>query len=159
MKKILLVLGLFIININVVLAESNAYLSSLSVSDYNLSPSFDKYNNTYSVTVDQNVTKLNIDYTLEDESSEVEILDNELITEENHTVTIKVTNNKESQIYKILVNKLEDQTVGSFTQDNIDLSISNKRNMKLVLGIIISLWIIAVLLIRRIMFGRLKKKY
>ena len=57
------------------------------------------------IAIDDDVTKLDINYTLEDDNATVEILDNDLITEKNHTVTIKISNNEEIQIYKILVNK------------------------------------------------------
>ena len=107
MKKILLIIAIFLINIPVVLAENSAYLSELSVGQGELSPSFDKNNNTYTIDIDDDVTKLDINYTLEDDNATVEILDNDLITEKNHTVTIKISNNEEIQIYKILVNKIK----------------------------------------------------
>ena len=47
MKKILFILALFILGINVVWAEEDAYLESLEVRGYELTPAFDKYNNTF----------------------------------------------------------------------------------------------------------------
>lgn len=156
MKKILLIIAIFLINIPVVLAENNAYLSELSVEQGELSPSFDKNNNTYTIDIDDDVTKLDINYTLEDDNATVEILDNDLITEKNHTVTIKVSNNEEIQIYKILVNKIKNESVASLNNNSINLKITKKRNMKFILIIIVISWLFLTLLLRRLMFGKFK---
>lgn len=156
MKKILLIIAIFLINIPVVLAENNAYLSELSVEQGELSPSFDKNNNTYTIDIDDDVTKLDINYTLEDDNATVEILDNDLITEKNHTVTIKISNNEEIQIYKILVNKIKNESVASLNNNSINLKITKKRNMKFILIIIVISWLFLTLLLRRLMFGKFK---
>lgn len=49
--------------------SSNNYLSSLTIKDYELSPSFDKNINEYTVTIDSNVKELVIDYDIEDKSA------------------------------------------------------------------------------------------
>lgn len=156
MKKILLIIAIFLINIPVVLAENNAYLSELSVEQGELSPSFDKNNNTYTIDIDDDVTKLDINYTLEDDNATVEILDNDLITEKNHTVTIKISNNEEIQIYKILVNKIKNESVASLNNNSINLKITKKRNMKFILIIIVISWLFLTLLLRILMFGKFK---
>lgn len=156
MKKILLIIAIFLINIPVVLAENSAYLSELSVEQGELSPSFDKNNNTYTIDIDDDVTKLDINYTLEDDNATVEILDNDLITEKNHTVTIKISNNEEIQIYKILVNKIKNESVASLNNNSINLKITKKRNMKFILIIIVISWLFLTLLLRRLMFGKFK---
>ena len=156
MKKILLIIDIFLINIPVVLAENSAYLSELSVGQGELSPSFDKNNNTYTIDIDDDVTKLDINYTLEDDNATVEILDNDLITEKNHTVTIKISNNEEIQIYKILVNKIKNESVASLNNNSINLKITKKRNMKFILIIIVISWLFLTLLLRRLMFGKFK---
>lgn len=156
MKKILLIIAIFLINVPVVLAENSAYLSELSVGQGELSPSFDKNNNTYTIDIDDDVTKLDINYTLEDDNATVEILDNDLITEKNHTVTIKISNNEEIQIYKILVNKIKNESVASLNNNSINLKITKKRNMKFILIIIVISWLFLTLLLRRLMFGKFK---
>lgn len=156
MKKILLIIAIFLINIPVVLAENSAYLSELSVGQGELSPSFDKNNNTYTIDIDDDVTKLDINYTLEDDNATVEILDNDLITEKNHTVTIKISNNEEIQIYKILVNKIKNESAASLNNNSINLKITKKRNMKFILIIIVISWLFLTLLLRRLMFGKFK---
>lgn len=156
MKKILLIIAIFLINVPVVLAENSAYLSELSVGQGELSPSFDKNNNTYTIDIDDDVTKLDINYTLEDDNATVEILDNDLITEKNHTVTIKISNNEEIKIYKILVNKIKNESVASLNNNSINLKITKKRNMKFILIIIVISWLFLTLLLRRLMFGKFK---
>ena len=157
MKKILLILTIFFINIPIVLAESSAYLSSLEIEGYTLSPEFDKYNNSYSVTINEEDTSLKINYVLEDENSEIKILDNDLITEDDSTVTINVTNNEEQQIYKIYVTKDKDETIANIDNDLTELNITKKFNKKHVISAISICWLIIVLLFRWILFGHKRK--
>ena len=159
MKKILLILSLFIININVVLAESNAYLSSLNIEGYNISPTFNKYNNSYSVNINKEDTSLKINYTLEDENSIVEILDNDLITEDEHVVTIKVTNEEEVQTYRIYVNKETVENVINASDYYEELNIPKKFNKKLTITLIFVCWLLLVLIFKYILFGHKRKKY
>ena len=159
MKKLLLLVLFFFMAFNTVSAQENsAYLDSLSVGEYELSPNFDKYNNTYSLKIPDDVTTLSIDYTLEDENAEVEITGNELLTEDENTITIKVFNQNEEQTYKILVNKIKEEEVGALDKTLVDVSITKKHNMKIILGIIIISWLLLAYIIYKILFHKKRVK-
>lgn len=159
MKKLLLLVLFFFMAFNTVSAQENsAYLDSLSIGEYELSPNFDKYNNTYSLKIPDDVTTLSIDYTLEDENAEVEITGNELLTEDENTITIKVFNQNEEQTYKILVNKIKEEEVGALDKTLVDVSITKKHNMKIILGIIIISWLLLAYIIYKILFHKKRVK-
>ncbi len=154
MKKILLVTIVFLSGIPIVLAESSAYLSNLNVRGFDLSPNFNQYNNSYSVNIDEDTNQLDLEYILEDEKAEVEIIGNDLLTEEQNMVQIKVTNGEAEQVYTIYVNKDKYQPVLNLTNEDLELEISKKYNMKLVLSLIILGWFILAYIIRRILFPK-----
>ena len=159
MKKLLLLILFFFMFFNQVLAqESSAYLESLSFGEYELSPNFDKCNNTYSLKIPDDVTTLAVDYTLEDENAEVEITGNELLTEDENTITIKVFNQNEEQTYTILVNKITEEEVGALDNNTIDISIPKKYNMKMVLIIILASWLLIAFILFKIFFPKRKIK-
>ena len=63
MKKLLLLVLFFFMAFNTVSAQENStYLDSLSIGEYELSPNFDKYNNTYSLKIPDDVTTLSMSY-------------------------------------------------------------------------------------------------
>ncbi len=159
MKKLLLFLSiLFLSNINVVkAAEQSAYLSSLSVENYTLSPEFDKYNNTYSVNINNEDSKINIIYETEDESAQVEILNNEFIDQDETTVYINVTNNESKQTYKIIVNKEQEQNVAALNKAALDLSVPKTYNSKVVITCIIIGWLICVFILKKLLFPSKKR--
>ena len=156
MKKIMLIIFLFIININPVLAESSAYLTALSIEGYELSPNFDKYNNTYSLDVDEDVTALNINYKLEDENAQVQILGNDSLTEEEQTVTINVTNGQEKQTYIIYVTKEQTQKAANVINDELELNIPRKYNNKLIIILLGIIWLLLILITKEILFKKKK---
>lgn len=95
--------------------SSNNYLSSLTIKDYELSPSFDKNINEYTVTIDSNVKELVIDYEVEDKSAFPYISGNEnlkdgsvieilVVSEDDkeNTYVINVKVKKQSNFIKIL---------------------------------------------------------
>lgn len=161
LKKFIFFWAILFLSITTVQAEENsAYIDNLEINNFELSPKFDKYNNTYSVNVDENTTKLIIDYSLEDPKAEVEILNNELIIEEESIVYINVTNKEVKQTYKIIVNKNKEQNVASIDNTQLDLSVEKKYNLKLVLTAIIIGWLLIVYIAKKILFPhkKIKKK-
>ena len=155
MKKILIIFSLFFVNISCVLAESSAYLNSLGVDGYFLSPTFEKYNNTYTVNINEDETKLNILYETEDSNASVIITGNELKQQDN-VIKIEVNSNQEKQIYTIFVNKDIEEKVMSINDESLELNISKKRNMKVVAAIIIICWLLCLFILKFILFKRHK---
>ncbi len=156
MKKILLAIIVFLSGINIVLAESSAYLTSLNIKGYDLSPNFNKYNNTYSVDIDEETTSLDLDYKLEDENATIEIIGNDLLTEEQNNVQIKVTNGEEIQNYIIYVNKNKSNEVMNLDSNAVEVEVNKKYNMKIVLGMLIVAWLLSAYLLKRIIYFKRK---
>lgn len=83
-------------------------LQSLEILNGEMTPKFDKYNNIYSVKVDENITMLELNYTV-DENCIVNIVGNSNFAIGENQVFIEVTNEKGRTTYTILVNKEEVQ--------------------------------------------------
>ena len=86
--------------------SSDNTLKSLSVSKGSLDPEFDSSKTTYSINVDNDVTKIDVDALPNDEKASVSILGNTNLKEGMNTITIKVTAENESvKTYTINVNR------------------------------------------------------
>lgn len=106
--------------------SSNNYLSNLTIKDYELSPSFDKKNNQYIVTIDSNVKELVIDYDVEDENAMAYISGNENLQNGN-VIRIQVTS--------------EDEKVNTYV---INVKVKKKSNfIKILFTIILILSLLA----------------
>ena len=153
MRRVILVLSLFFLFNGKVLAAS-AYLENLEIDSYNLSPNFDKYNNTYSINVSKEEKYLNISYKLEDAQAKVEVIGNDLTINKSGEVLINVQNDEEKQTYKILINQEDVQNVASLNNDLVELNVPKKRNMKLILIYIIIGWLILNIISHRLIFHK-----
>lgn len=86
--------------------ESNNYLSKLKISGYDINPKFDKTNNTYFITIDKNVEKLNITAKAEVSSATVTIYGNTNLKSGTNKILINVTaENGDVKTYRIYVTK------------------------------------------------------
>ena len=79
-------------------------LTDLEVLNGTLSPEFDIYNDIYSVTIDEDVEELVIDYTVE-EGFVVNIIDNDSLTAGENEVYLQVIQGEEINTYTLLVYK------------------------------------------------------
>lgn len=123
--------NVYILNVNKKSASTpskksdDSYLSSLGVSGAELSPSFNKDNTNYSVTVPYDVEKLEINYNTSNNKAKVEIIGNdELKVGKVNAIQVKVTAEDGSvRIYTINAtrsaqesnNKLKTLIVGGYT--------------------------------------------
>lgn len=86
--------------------SSDNTLKSLSVSRGNLSPAFDPNSTTYSITVDNDVTSIDVNALANDEKAGVSISGNTNLREGMNTIQVKVTAENESvKTYTINVNR------------------------------------------------------
>lgn len=86
--------------------ESNNYLSKLKISGYDISPKFDKTNNTYFITIDKDVEKLDITAKAEANSAIVTVYGNTNLKSGTNKILINVTaENGEVKTYRIYVTK------------------------------------------------------
>ena len=94
-------------NNNSISLSTNAYLSEFRIDEPGITPSFNKTINNYSVTVGEDVDKLDVTALPEDNKAVVQIDGNVNLKEGENTVTIKVTaeDKKTINIYTLLVTK------------------------------------------------------
>ena len=85
-------------------------LTDLEVLNGALSPEFDIYNDIYSVTIDEDVEELVIDYTVE-EGFVVNIIDNDSLTAGENEVYLQVIQGEEINTYTLLVYKEDSKPV------------------------------------------------
>ena len=94
-------------------------LDDLQVLNGDMTPKYDKYNNRYTVRVDNNVTKLELDYKINSDN-EVNIYGNDSLKEGNNNVFIAITNNNEvNYIYLNVIKEASTTEVIGILDDNI----------------------------------------
>ena len=76
MKKTILVIIMFFFFITGVYADDNLVIENLNITNGIIMPKFNKYNNYYSVTIDNNVQSLDFDIAYDNNEYEIEILNN-----------------------------------------------------------------------------------
>ena len=129
--------------------KGNSILKNLVVEGYNLDPSFNSEKYIYSITVKNDVTKLNIKA---ESNSKVEIIGNENFKTGINDVFIKVYDEEKiATTYKIEVNKL--------SREEIFKNEKNKNILKILLVVFILLFIIMVGLIGYFIKRNYYKKY
>ena len=135
---------------------SSPYLENLIITGLALSPKFDSLNNDYSLTLKEDLEKLDIVATPEDPTADVKIKGNEKLKVGENTITITVTSSdgENKQVYTILVTKEEKETT---TKKMIVTKVNKKKNNKLLI-IIISLIAILIIVISFILIFKKKKK-
>ena len=86
--------------------SDNNYLKKLVVSNYELNREFSKENTTYFVTIENDINKLNIKATAQDEDAIVCVYGNENLKEGTNKILISVTaENGNVRNYRIYVTK------------------------------------------------------
>jgi len=125
--------------------EPSAFLKTLTINNIGiaLSPEFDPKNNKYTVKVGEDIDELDLKYTLEDSLAEVEIEGNEkFITGENLVkITVKASDESDTQVYEITVIKEEEESVAPVVPETKE---EVKKDNKTLLIIIIVVVILAV---------------
>lgn len=91
-------------------------LQNLEIMNGTISPKYDVYNNVYSVSVDENVNYLVINYKLE-EGCNIEIIGNENFKSGENKVYLELKKEEEKELVTLLVNKEKAEVVSSFDLD------------------------------------------
>lgn len=96
----------------IVYAEDDNYIENVTVLNGNISPKFDKYNNKYSITIDDSIEKIDFDIKINDTNKTYKIINNENLFN-NKEILIILTNSqtKEENIYSFIVHIEKEQTV------------------------------------------------
>lgn len=89
--------------------RSNNYLESLSVEGYDISPEFNKFNQTYYVTIPTSVKSINVIAKTEKEEAKYRVSGNTNLANNENTINVVVTSqNRLTRTYKIIVTKQAD---------------------------------------------------
>ena len=112
-------------------------LTDLEVLNGALSPEFDIYNDIYSVTIDEDVDELVIDYTVE-EGFVVNIIDNDSLTAGENEVYLQVIQGEEINTYTLLVYKEDSKPVINYELIPEEVEVEEEMNLYTAPIIIIS---------------------
>lgn len=144
MKKVIFGIMVFFITISVVYAKEELVISDLQIQNGEISPKFDKYNNYYSVTIEENVDILEMTYTY-DETYEIKVTNNEdLVDNKLVYVTINDIENDEQNtyIFKIYVNEAETTANEVEEQQQLNIDKEEETNYAPIVGTVCFILII-----------------
>ncbi len=102
-------------------------LTDLEVLNGTLSPEFDIYNDIYSVTIEEDVEELVIDYTVE-EGFVVNIIDNDSLTAGENEVYLQVIQGEEINTYTLLVYKEDSKPVINYELIPEEVEVAKEMN-------------------------------
>ncbi len=121
--------------------KEEIYLDNLEPIGYQMSPKFDKYNNTYTMLInDENVKDIEFKLLLENEKDEFLVEGNKNLKIGENEVIIKVFNkeNKSENIYKVIITKEKAINTGlnleNYQELNVEDSKLNKKEGLAILG-------------------------
>lgn len=141
-------------------SEPSAYLKKLTINNIGakLSPEFDKLNNKYTVKLTKNISKLDIKYEKEDSKATVEIEGNENLQdgENKITITVKASDESDTQIYELVVNKEKEESKEKIVVKEEKQEEEKKNNIWLIVAIV-SVIIFIVGSVAFILFRKKKK--
>lgn len=100
--------------------SKNNYLSSLSIENYELTPSFEKETLEYSVELEPGTEKINVNASVEDKKASIKGIGEVSVTEGANTIEITVTaENGNEKVYKIIATVEE--------KDPIEVEVNSKK--------------------------------
>lgn len=123
--------------------KTNTKLSKLEIEDYDISPSFNPEILEYKVILSENIEKLKIDATTENENAKIDISGNDDLKSENNEIKIKVTaeDKTTTQTYIIKIEKKENK-------NEVIVKEENKKPALIAIGIIMIIIIILIIKIK-----------
>lgn len=132
-------------------------LHNLEILNGELSPTFDENNNTYTVSVDSDVTSLKLTYTIDKEAN-VNIIGNSDFEEGENTVLIEVTKENDAALtYTLIVTKKSVKTSSNLVIEPVKAEVT--KNLPIyVAPLIASVCFILILISFRLIFIRRKHK-
>lgn len=137
MKKILLLITSIFLIITPVYAKKELLIDTLEVTNGEITPKYDKYNNYYSVTVSENTRNLEFNYTFDNEKYEVKITNNENLVENKMvyaTIYDKETNEQNTYIFKIYIEDTIATIEAEDTINALDIKTEDSANYAPIVG-------------------------
>ena len=154
MKKIILLLLLMIpLSVRAIEEDNLFYLESLSIEGYEITPTFDKYNNIYTLIIEDDISFLEVNATAEEEDSYIELIGNDNLREGENYIYISLFNEEYVNTYQIIItidNKKTENVFKELTNDKIADEVSDKE-----IFILIGSGLIIILIVFRVLFIKL----
>ncbi len=109
--------------------KSNNYLESLSVEGYDISPEFNKFNQTYYVTIPTSVKSLTINAKTEKEEAKYRVSGNTNLNKNENTINVVVTSqNRLTRTYKVIATKQADNGLNLTSLDIENVTLDKEFN-------------------------------
>ena len=154
MKKILLIIIVFFSFMDKPLAKEELLINELKINNAEISPRFDKYNNYYSVTIDNNIESLEFEIDYNKDYFDIEIANNEnLLKNKLVYVTIfdRETLEQNSYIFKISINK-DDLIVSNVINEKENTDSNSKNDNYNYAPVIGTICFVIIIIVFKIMF-------
>ena len=134
-----------------------AYLKHLEIVDFEMSPSFDVMNNIYTLSVPSDIDYVEVYYEAKNIESRTQIIGNNDLGYGENIIIITVSYENDTQEYRIIVTREEEQTtlVNAIIED--DESITDVPKDKYLITMIASASGISILFLGLIIFTRKRK--
>ena len=156
MKKIILIIMMLFSFAFNVYAKEELIINDIKISNGEITPKFDKYNNYYSVTIDKSTSSLSIECNYNEEKFDIEISNNENLVN-NKLVYITVfdrdTLEQNTYIFKIYVDDIEDKVV-NIEDDSKDLKVDSKKKSYNYAPLVGTICFVLIIFVYYIMFLR-----
>ena len=139
-----------------VYAKEELIINDIKISNGEITPKFDKYNNYYSVTIDKSISSLSIECNYNEEKFDIEISNNEnLVNNKLVYVTIfdRDTLEQNTYIFKIYVDDIEDKEV-NIEDDSKDLKVDSKKESYNYAPLVGTICFVLIIFVYYIMFLR-----
>lgn len=137
MKKILLLIISMFLMMNSVYAKEELLIDTLEVTNGEITPKYDKYNNYYSITISENTKSLEFNYTFDNEKYEVKITNNENLVENKMvyvTIYDKETAEQNTYIFKVYIEDTMSTLEAEDTINALEIKTEDNTNYAPVVG-------------------------
>lgn len=132
MKKILFIFAIFFTFCNNIYADDNLLINDLKITNGEISPKYDKYNNYYSVTIDENTKSLEFSYVYDNNNYEVKIVNNDNLVQ-NKLVYVTIYNKENSEqntyIFKVYVNETQSTINYDDSINTLNIETDSKKDI------------------------------
>ena len=150
----LFIIIMFFISLLVVYAKEDLVIENIEINNALISPKYDKYNNYYSVTLNEDITQLDFNIKYDESNTKVEIDDNNnLVNNKLVYVTIYDLETNEKNVYIFQIYKEDATNVINEVNENKELEVKDEEN-EMLAPIIGTICFVIILLVYYIMFLR-----
>ena len=128
MKKIVFAFMIAFMFIRSYYCEASTFFNDFDILNGTMNMEYDKYNNEYTVYIEESESRLIFDYELEDSDAAIVISGNDYFVDDNNVVTVTVYSSDDisNRVYTFYVNKYSEDEVSSFNDEMVALEVQKK---------------------------------